>query len=292
MKTMNSKKSFFTTSVKSLTIATVFLSVVFFMSCSNEATTDELAVDDTALIEKIESAAKVTVDESSLPAATKTALSGDLADSFIETVQLANGLGFKVALITDNQSRSEEKSEVYFSENGRQLNDNNERRKAKRHECFNFIFPIDFIMPDNTSITLNTREDWVLIREWYQANPTVKTRATFVFPINITLEDGTVQTILNEDELHALKDSCKKNRDQRKCVELVLPVSFTMPDASVITVNERAEFRLLREWHRANPTIKEKEILNFPVEVTFKDGTTATIVDETAFREAKDSCRN
>lgn len=292
MKTINFKKSFFTTSVKSLTIATVFLSVVLFMSCSNEATIDELAADDTALIDQIESASKTTVNATSLPTATKTAFNEDLADSFVESVQLAQGLGYKVAVISDNISKSEAKSDVYFSLSGKQLNDRNEQRNARRQDCFNLIFPVDFIMPDNTSITLTSKEDWVLIREWYQANPTVKTRPTFVFPISVTLKDGTVQTILNEEELLLLKDACKKDRDQRKCVELVLPVSFTMPDASVITVNVRTDFKLIRDWHKANPTIKQRGTLIFPVDVTYKDGTTATIADEAAFRMANNSCRN
>jgi len=292
MKTIISNKSFFKTSVKSLTIAGVFLSVVLFMSCSNEATIDELAADDTALIEQIESSSKTTVSVTSLPTAANTAFNGDLADSFVESVQLAQGFGYKVALITDNVSKSELKSNVYFSLSGKQLNDKDEHRNARRRECFNFVFPIDFIMPDNSSITLTSKEDWVLIKEWYQANPTVKTRPTFVFPINITLKDGTTQTILNQEELLVLKDSCRKNRDERKCVELVLPVSFTMPDANVITVNVREDFKLLREWHKANPTIKERGTLIFPVDVTFKDGTTTTIASELALRVANNSCKN
>lgn len=292
MKTINSNKSFFTTSVKSLTIATVFLSVVLFMSCSEQASIEELAADDTLLIEKIESASKTLVNAASLPTETKTAFNEDLSDSFIESVQLASGLGYKVALFTDNQSRAEDTGNVYFSMNGKLLKDNNEQRKGRRNKCFEFVFPVDFIMPDNTSITLDAKEDWVLIREWYQANPSVKIRPTLVFPLNITLQDGTVQTILNEDELSIVKDACKKNRDQRKCAVLVLPVSFTMPDATLITVNERADFRLIRQWHKANPRIKQRGSLIFPVNVTFKNGTTATIANEMAFRVANNSCRN
>ncbi len=292
MKTIKSKKTFFTTNLKSLTMVTVFLSVVLFMSCSEQATIEELAADDTLLIEKIESASKTFVNAASLPKETKTAFNEDLSDSYIESVQLASGLGYKVSLFTDNQSRVEETGNIYFSMSGKLLKDNNEQRKGRRNKCFEFVFPVDFIMPDNTSITLDVKEDWVLIREWYQSNPTVKIRPTLIFPLNITLKDGTVQTILNEEELFILKDACKKNRDQRKCAVLVLPVSFTMPDATVINVNERAEFRLLREWHKANPRTKQKGSLIFPVNVIFKNGTTATITNEMEFRVANNSCRN
>ena len=222
-----------------------------------------------------------------MPSATQNALNGDLADSYVQNVQLASGLGFKVSLKTDNESRAESSSDVFFSEQGRQLNDNREKAKKRRHKCFQFVFPVDFIMPDDSSITLTEKADWVLIREWYTANPDVKERPELVFPVDVTLEDGTVQTLIDRDELKEIKDSCKKGKDKRKCFKLVLPVSFTMPDATVINVAERADFKLLREWHKANPTIKEKGSLNYPVDIMYRDATTATINDATEMRTAK-----
>ena len=111
-----------------------------------------------------------------------------------------------------------------FAKNGKQLADDNEKRKKRRHKCFQFVFPIDFIMPDDSSITLNSKEDWSLIRDWYDANPNTTDRPEFVFPVDITLEDGTVQTLIDRDELKVVKDSCKKGKDKRKCFKLVLPV--------------------------------------------------------------------
>ena len=287
MRTSISKESILKSGVLFLSISAFVLSALLFTSCSES----ENIADDDALISQIENAATVAVDVSSLPAATANALNGDLADSFVTNVALATGLGYKVSLNTDNESRAEKTSDVYFSTEGRQLTDTNQKRKKRRHKCFEFVFPIDFIMPDATSVTLNSKDDWSLIRDWYDANPNTTDRPEFVFPVDITLEDGTVQTLIDRDELKAVKDSCKKGKDKRKCFKLVLPVSFTMPDASVIDVTERKDFKLMREWHKANPDVKEKGALNYPVDIFYRDQTTTTINNETEMEAAKKGCK-
>jgi hypothetical protein len=277
-------------SVLFLSISAFILSVLLFTSCSETETIDTVA-DDATLISKIESAKTVSVDASSLPAATATVFNGDLADSYITNVGYAAGLGYEVSISTDNLSREEASSTVFFSKQGKKLADTNEKRAKKRWKCFHFVFPIDFIMPDDSSITLVSKEDWVLIKEWYTENPDVKERPELIFPVDVTLEDGTVQTLIDRDELIAVKNACKKGKNKRKCYKLVLPVSFTMADATVITVNERADFKLLRAWCKANPNATEKASLNYPVDVIYRDDTTATINDEAEMKAAKEACK-
>lgn len=290
MKTTISKHNILKSSILFFTISAFILSALLFTSCSD---TEGIVLEsDTALIEKIETSAKITVDASSLPSTTAAVFNTDLADSYIANVQLAEGLGFKVAIISDNAAREEASSDVFFTTQGRQLNDTNERRKRRRHKCFEFVFPIDFIMADATSITLNSKEDWTLLKDWYKENPDVKERPELVFPVDVTLEDGSVQTLIDIDDLKEVKDSCRRGKDKRKCFKLVLPVSFTMEDASVITVNEKADFKLLREWKKANPDATLRPALNFPVIIEFRDGTTERIADQDAFKEAKDACRD
>lgn len=279
-------------SVLLATITTFILSFLLFTSCSESDGIDGLQ-DDTSLIEKIEIASKTTVSNTSLPVSTEIAFNGDLSDTYIEKVELASGLGYKVSVATDNEAREESKSDVFFSIQGRQLNDTNERRARKRRKCFEFVFPIDFIMPDDSSITLNSKEDWTLIRTWYQENPTITERPELVFPVDIILkEDNSTQTLLDREDLVEVKQNCRVGKDKRKCFRLVLPVTFTMPDNTEITVSERADFRLIREWHKENPTVTERGSLNFPVEIEYRDGTVATIADETEFEAAKTSCRD
>lgn len=291
MRTSISKENFFKSSVLFLTISAFILSVLLLTSCSESEGVETLETDE-ALISKIEAAAKVTVSASDLPAQTITAFDGDLADTFIQNVQLAKDLGYAVTLGTDDESNTEDTSEVFFTEEGRKLNDNNERRKKRRAKCFQFVFPIDFIMPDDSTITLTSKEDWKLIREWYKANEDAEGRPSLVFPVDVTLEDGTVQTLVDREDLEEVKNSCKKGKDRKKCFKLVLPVTFTMPDATEITVSERKEFRLVRKWHKENPDVEEKASLNFPVDIIYKDETTATINSAEELTAAREACRD
>ena len=292
MKTSISKENFLKSSVLFFTITAFILSALLFTSCSDSESVDVLE-DDTVLIERIESAAKVEVDASALPSATSVAFNGDLVDTFVNEVELATGLGFKVSVETANEERAEANADVFFDLQGRQLNDTNERRAKKRRKCFEFVFPIDFIMPDDSVITLNSKDDWSLIRAWKEANPDATERPQLVFPVDIILkEDGSTQTLIDADELQTVKQNCRVGKDKRKCFKLVLPVSFTMPDGTVIDVNERVDFKQIREWHKANPDATEKGSLNFPVDIEYRDGTTATIADQTEFDAAKDSCQD
>lgn len=291
MKTTISKDNILKSSILFFTITAFILSALLFTSCSDS---QEIEVtDDTELIERIESAVKVTVDEANLPSATSATFNGELADSFIQQVEMAEGLGFKVSIGTDDVSKEEFESEVFFSTQGRQLNDTSERRTRKRNKCFEFVFPIDFIMPDASSITLNSQDDWTLIKTWYEENPDITDRPELVFPVDVILkEDGSTQTLIDTDELDAIKNSCRRGKDKRKCFKLVLPVSFTMEDGSVIEVAERADFKLLREWKKANPDATVKPALNFPVDIEYRDETTATINDEVEYEAARESCSN
>ena len=292
MRTSIFKQRIFKSNILFFTITAFILSAVLFTSCSDSESIDGLELDSSALIEKIESATKEAVALSSLPAATEIALRGDLVDSFVLGAELAVGLGYKVSIATDNESREEVKSDVYFSINGKHLADTNEKRKKRRHKCFEFVFPIDFIMADDTAITLISKDDWSLIRDWYDANPNETERPELLFPLDVKLWNGTVQTLIDSDELKVVKESCKKGKDKRKCFKLILPVSFTMPDATVIDVVERTDFKLLREWRKANPGVVEKRVLNFPVDIVYKDGDLVTVNDQTEFEAAKDACRN
>lgn len=290
MRTTIFKNSLSKSSILFFTMTAFILSVLLFTSCSDSEGAETM--DDAALIAQIESAAKVTVDAKSIPANATAVFNEGLADSFIESVQLASGLGYKVAVISNDESKEEAKSDVYFSEKGRELKDDSEKGRRRKHKCFEFVFPIDFIMPDDTSITLESKEDWILIKAFYEENPDASERPELVFPVDVSLEDGTVQTLLYRDELKALKDSCTRGKDKRKCFKMVLPVSFTMPDATVIEVAERADFKLIKEWHKSNPEIKERGAIIFPINIEYKDGTIENILDQTSFDAAKESCKN
>jgi len=79
--------------------------------------------------------------------------------------------------------------------------------------CFRPTFPFSVSLPDNTIITLTSKEDRKIlhdaIKTYLAANPGEKVRPELVFPITVKMEDGTSVVVNSKEELKALKDSCK-----------------------------------------------------------------------------------
>ena len=267
------------------------MSTMLFTSCSENT---EVGLDETSLIEKIETATdKQVVAIEDLPTATAAALSSDFSDSYFTSAELAPGLGYKVATSTDNFERTEQTSDVFFTLDGNRLNDDREASRRRRNRCFRFVFPITFIMPDDTNITLNSGDDWVLIRTWYADNPDANERPELVFPVDIMFEDGEVQTIVDLAELREVKSACREDRNRRRCFKLNLPLTFFMPDNSTITVENRSDWSLLRDWYIANPDdVGTKPELVFPVDATYRNGSVVTFNNENEMIAAREECRD
>ena len=273
-------------------LSLLFVFGLIVISCSNDSEVNTLSIDDTALINKIELASKEIINVSKLPSSAKMVLDQDFADSSIESIQFAKGLGYKVSLFTNDDSITESKSDLFFSSKGEKLDDDNVERKVKRQRCFGFVFPIDLLMPDDTFITLNNNTEWSLVREWYKSNSGIKKLPSLSFPVNIRLQNGTIQTLLDRTDLAEVKDACKLNQPNRKCYELKLPVSFTMPDSTVIVVSNRTDYIKLRRWHLAHPRVLKKSSINFPINIIFKDGSEKEIANMTELAEAKSNCKS
>ena len=274
------------------TLSLLFIFGLFVVSCSNDSEMNIISSDDTALINKIELASKEIVDVSNLPVSAKMVIDQDFADSYVESIQFAKGLGFKVSLNTNDESITESKSVLFFSSKGKKLDDINVERNAKRQRCFQFVFPIDFLMPDESIITLNDNTEWSLVREWYKTNSEVKKRPSLSFPVNIRFQDGTIQTLLDRTDLTEVKDACKLNQPNRKCFEIKLPASFTMPDSTVIVVNNRTDYIKIRRWHLAHPRVLKKATINFPINIIFKDGSEKEIANMVELADTKSNCSN
>ena len=152
------------------TLSLLFIFGLFVVSCSNDSEMNIISTDDTALINKIELASKEIIDVLNLPVSAKMVIEQDFADSYVESIQFAKGLGFKISLNTNDESITESKSVLFFSSKGKKLDNINVEKNAKRQRCFQFVFPIDFLMPDESIITLNDNTEWSLVREWYKTN--------------------------------------------------------------------------------------------------------------------------
>tara|TARA_R110002073_G_scaffold53840_4_gene138851 strand:+ start:58623 stop:59483 length:861 start_codon:yes stop_codon:yes gene_type:complete len=286
MKSTNLENKVLKGSILFLMITAVLMTTVLFTSCS-DTTEEPLLEDDTSLISAIEAAATETVSISSLPSAARDELTENFSDDEVFKIQSAPNLGFQVDLVTVTGSWTSELNRVFFDTTGRSIEDRRRPRHGRRRSCFHLVFPFTVTMPDATTITLESKSDKSLIREWYVANPDVDERPTLVFPVEIEYQDGTTATIDDQTELEAARVDCVRVR----CFDYVYPFSVTMPDASVIILNSSDDRSLVREWYRANPGVREKPELVYPIDIVYQDGTTQTINDGDELQAAKDNCQ-
>lgn len=267
-----------------LMIAFTFTATLF-TSCSESS--EVTLEDDESLIAAIENAStSIVVSTNSLPAAARTELNDNFADDGIFQVKLVENVGFEVKLIGEEGSFTTEFNSAFFDTTGRFLEDDRRPNRGRRRSCFRIVFPFSVTMPDNSIITLESKADRVLIREWYANNPDATDKPNLVYPIEIEYQDGTVETINDRDELLLAREGCKRVR----CFDLVYPFSFTMPDGSTITLNSKDDKSLIRDWYVANPGTNERPVLQFPLDIEFQDGTVQTINDQTELEAAKESC--
>ena len=78
-----------------------------------------------------------------------------------------------------------------------------------KSRCFDFMYPISYLMPDGSILTIENKGDIVEIKNWYRVNLEVKEKPTLLYPVDIIWRDGTIQTINNEEEMMNAYKQCK-----------------------------------------------------------------------------------
>jgi len=79
----------------------------------------------------------------------------------------------------------------------------------KDNKCFDFVYPISYMMPDGTIITGNSEEEInQLIKVWYKEHPDEKEKPVLQYPVDIIYEDGTIVTINNDEEMKNAYENC------------------------------------------------------------------------------------
>ena len=86
--------------------------------------------------------------------------------------------------------------------------------ESEERQCFELVFPVTFIMPDASTITVDTDDDagWQPVKDWYEANPDSDERPTLQFPVDIIYEteDGdSTLSINNDEEMRIAKENCR-----------------------------------------------------------------------------------
>lgn len=155
-----------------------------------------------------------------------------------------------------------------------------------RGDCFDFLYPVTYNMPDGSSITIENEEEITQLRAWYQENPRYTQRPAFQYPLDIISIDGTIVTILVNEDLREAYSSC----DEEKCYELVYPVTYIMPDGSLIPIASDGSTGEFLRWYNENPDIQDRPVLQYPVDIILLDGAILTIDTEAEMQEVIADC--
>jgi len=259
---------------------------------------NELSSDDQLILAIQNASDKQEIDTDQLPSVSREVLERDYAEHITVGASMAPELGYEV-LLGGMESRMGDRSEAYFDLEGRELRGSGSARdedERDREQCFELVYPVTFIMPDRSTITIDNEEDWGGIRNWYEANPGSEERPTLQYPVEILFDEGETLTIDNEDEMRRVYAYCDGDDEyDRECFELVLPVTFVMPDGSSITIDDEEDWVDLRGWYEANPGSEEEPALQYPVDIIYEteEGTvTVTINNEEEMDAAEEECEN
>jgi len=79
----------------------------------------------------------------------------------------------------------------------------------KDWDCFRLVYPITFILPDNSVISMLNEEDWMELKSWYEVNPDIEERPILEYPVEINYRDGSTKTINNDEEMASAKEDCR-----------------------------------------------------------------------------------
>ena len=79
----------------------------------------------------------------------------------------------------------------------------------KDWDCFRLVYPITFILPDNSVISMEDEKDWAKLKSWYEANTDIEEKPALQYPVNIIYRDGSTKTINNDEEMASAKEDCR-----------------------------------------------------------------------------------
>lgn len=90
-----------------------------------------------------------------------------------------------------------------------------------RDKCFRLVLPVDFIMPDESIFTVVQKEDWTVLRVWYQENPGYEEKPIMQFPVEILYRGGEYVTVNDEREMFQYKKGCDDESNRPKFTKVI-----------------------------------------------------------------------
>ena len=164
--------------------------------------------------------------------------------------------------------------------------DNNDGNKR----CFILVYPLTYLMPDDSEIILEVKEDRQLIKEWYEDHPDYQEKPQLQFPVEIKYKDGTIKTINSQEEMNMAKKDCGDDSDKR-CFRIIPPMTYTVPDGTEITIEIKEDRILIKTWYEQHPDYDQKPQLQFPVDIKYKEGLVKTINSQEELKLAYADCK-
>jgi hypothetical protein len=187
-----------------------------------------------------------------------------------------------------------------------------EWEEGYKRECFELEFPVQFLMPDGSIITLDNEEGYMNIRNWYLENPESEQEALMQYPVEIVYETelGDSSVVINSEEAMATaKEACYDEWEEYEeewegddewdegdeCYAFIYPISFTMPDGTTLTLENEDGFRELEFWYESNAGFEEEPSFQFPIEIIVRDDqgqSVFTINTEDELESAEENCED
>ena len=90
--------------------------------------------------------------------------------------------------------------------------------REEKEKCFELVMPYTLIMPDASSITIETEEDRKKVEEWYKNNPDSKDRPSLEYPVDIVIETDEGErtiTVDSDDEMKEIQGRCERGRKDK-----------------------------------------------------------------------------
>jgi len=147
--------------------------------------------------------------------------------------------------------------------------------------CFDFVYPVELVLPDGTTQMANDDDEMVsIIVGWFEANPDSEDFPTFTYPIEVIV-DETTQAVNSDEEMEALFEECEHDDDYDLCFDITYPVQVIFPDGSTADVNSDEELYTEAEnWYVQNPSSMDDPTFAYPIEVRMEDGSTRSIAND------------
>lgn len=202
---------------------------------------------------------------------------------------------FSLCIVSCSDSDDDIVPENYGAEEAYAIQKN---LRVGKQGCFEVVYPISILLPDNTTIEVESMEDAKSqLQAWKENNPDAEERPSVVYPIEVITQDSETVSVEDKAALKALKKECKSEfgprpRFLRACFDLVYPITITFPDATTEEVEDGSALKaLIREWKQGNMGVTERPTLTYPLEITFEDGTLQTINSVEELKAAKKDCQ-